>query len=739
MKVNISFSFLFTLLFVMKSFGQDAAIFPPPQTKRFIEAVRTDANLRIDGQMDEAIWKRAYRISDFVQVEPYQGERATQQTQLSVLYNDKFLFFGIMCGDSLGKKAVRAIDFKRDFDFRQHDLINLSIDGFRDARNAMVFATNPYGVQRDLLAFDDTYYDLDWDGLWKVRTSRTDTGWTAEIAIPWQTLRYSASGDSIQSWGFNMYRNRRLTNEISAFSPFPRAFSATRMDYAGQITMLNPPPPKPNIRVQPFMLFSRDVYHLPGQAEAIEENNFKPGADLKWAINNNAILDLTANTDFAQADVDRQVNNVTRFSVFFPERRQFFLENASLFGFNIRQSGDGSGGSMAIQPFFSRTIGLDDAGKPIPIDAGGRFVYRSTNMNAGVLAMRQRGDLLNPAAHFFVGRFSHNIGNQNRLGGMVTLKSKPNYTNVVSTLDGFFRISETQSVNTFVMHSRGGQVDRSGFAGIAQYYNSTNNYKIWLTQSFVSKDFNPEMGFVARKDIVGTTPGMNWFYRGKLLPFKKYIRAFEPGFLPEFYWQASTGRFIERQLWFFPFWLNFQRGGYVGYSVNPAFQRLTDSFSPLGIAIQAGDYRYFRQSFWFATDPSKIINLSGTLEWGTYFDGMLTSADINLQFAPSPHFSFNGKLNRNKFVDVGDLKGTRTIDLYGLEGRFAFNPRLQLIAFYQRNTEGDADNYNVRLAWEYQPLSFVYLVFNKNGFTQLDGTRQQEEHFIGKLSFLKQI
>jgi hypothetical protein len=234
--------------------------------------------------MNEAIWKRAYRISDFVQVEPYQGERATQQTYLSVLYNDKFLFFGIVCGDTLGKKAVRAVDFKRDFDFRQHDLINLSLDGFRDARNAMVFATNPYGVQRDLLAFDDTYYDVDWDGLWKVRTSRTDTGWIAEIAIPWQTLRYSASGDSVQEWGFNMYRNRRLTNEISAFSPFPRAFSATRMDYAGKITMLNPPPPKPNIRVQPYVLFSRDVYHVPGQTEALEENNFKPGGDIKWAI-----------------------------------------------------------------------------------------------------------------------------------------------------------------------------------------------------------------------------------------------------------------------------------------------------------------------------------------------------------------------------------------------------------------------------------------------------------------------
>src|SRR4029078_2660150 len=171
-----------------------------------------------------------------------------------------FIYFGIFSRDPLGRKAIRATHFKRDFNYLAHDLVTLTFDGFNDKRNAMCFASNAFGVQRDYLSFDDLYYDVDWDGLWKVRTTRTDSGWYAEVAIPWQTLRYKKTADSIQSWGFNMYRNRRLTNEISAFSPFPRVFSVLRMDYAGEITNLRPPPPKTNIRILPYVLGSYDHY-----------------------------------------------------------------------------------------------------------------------------------------------------------------------------------------------------------------------------------------------------------------------------------------------------------------------------------------------------------------------------------------------------------------------------------------------------------------------------------------------
>jgi len=217
--------------------------------------------IKIDGKLDEKEWSRAKLGPQFIQIEPLQGRSPNFETEVKVLYNRQHLFFGIFCRDSLGKKAIRATDFQRDFSYRQHDHIGLSFDGFNDQRNSMALFTNAYGVQRDLLNFDDVYIDLDWDGLWQVRTTRTDSGWYAEIAVPWQTLRYPKSKDSIQQWGFNLYRNRRLTNEISAFSPYPRSFTFMRMEYSGILKNLQPPPPKPNIRIQPYVLTSYDKYN----------------------------------------------------------------------------------------------------------------------------------------------------------------------------------------------------------------------------------------------------------------------------------------------------------------------------------------------------------------------------------------------------------------------------------------------------------------------------------------------
>ncbi|MBS1974297.1 MAG: carbohydrate binding family 9 domain-containing protein, partial [Bacteroidetes bacterium] len=304
-------------LFVYESSAQPADIFKPDSVKKEINAVQIHSSLHIDGVLNEPEWQLASPSPRFTQIEPYQGEAPTCETFIKVLYNKQDLYIGIFAKDPLGKKAIRAIDFKRDFNFLANDLVTLAFDGFNDRRNAMCFATNAYGVQRDYLSFDDLYFDIDWDGLWKVRTNRTDSGWSAEIEIPWQTLRYKKSTDSVQDWGFNAYRNRRLTNEITAFSPFPRAFSASRMEYAGTLKNLRPPPPKSNIRIQPYLLGAVDNYTGFDSTVKANQSNLKIGGDIKWAINPNNILDLTVNTDFAQADADLQVNNVSQFSVFF--------------------------------------------------------------------------------------------------------------------------------------------------------------------------------------------------------------------------------------------------------------------------------------------------------------------------------------------------------------------------------------------------------------------------------------
>lgn len=314
----------FSFLFASHLFAQDADSFKPDSVRKKMHAVATTSFLRIDGVLKEPEWNLATASPQFIQIEPHQHQKPNFETEVKVLYNRQYLYFGINALDSLGKKAIRAIDFKRDFNERQHDFVSLAFDAFNDKRNAMSFVTNAYGVQRDLLSFDDLYYDIDWNGLWEVRTARTDSGWTAEIAIPWQTLRYPKTTDTIQNWGFNILRNRRLTNEITAFSPFPRSFTSLRMDYAGILSDLRPPPPKSNIRLQPYILSSYDRFRGFDSSVKPKDGSVKIGGEVKWALSPNAVLDVTANTDFAQADADQQVNNVTRFSVFFPEKRQFF-------------------------------------------------------------------------------------------------------------------------------------------------------------------------------------------------------------------------------------------------------------------------------------------------------------------------------------------------------------------------------------------------------------------------------
>lgn len=726
------------LLFSLRSYCQVENIFKPDSIKKEIIATEIERNLKIDGILNEPEWNKAAPSPRFTEIEPQQGNPPAFETKVKVLYNREYLYLGIFSYDSLGKKAIRATDFKRDFDYRQHDLVNIAFDPFNDKRNAMCFAANAYGVQRDFLSFDDLYFDENWDGVWLLRTNRTDSGWYAEIAIPWQTLRYPRSRDSVQQWGFNIYRNRRLTNEITALSPYPRVFTASRMEYAGVLKNLRPPPPRPNIRFQPYVLSSFN--HLKGMDSSAGDNaEYKLGGDLKWAVSPSAVLDLTANTDFAQADVDLQVNNVTRFSVFFPEKRAFFLENASLFSPSIQQAPDASGGFMHLEPFFSRTIGLDTAGNPIPILGGARFVNRSSKANFGAIVMRQKETAASPGTNFFVGRYSQNFGQQNRIGGLLTVKNTGSYSNIESTIDGFFRLGESQSLNTILTHTVTTDTKKQGFAGFAQYFNTTNHYKIWWTQSVVTKDFDPQMGFVSRTDVVGTTPGMNWYYRGKKLPFKKLIRAYEPGFLPEFYWQASTGKFIERSLYFWPIWLNFQSGAYLGYAITPVYQNLTAPFVPLGVTIANGRYHFTQHEILFTTDPSKIVSLAGDYRWGSYFNGHLTTMDWKLLFAPIPHISILAEFNRNHFMNVGEPKSNAKIDLYIVQGRFALNPHLQLIAFYQRNSLDHSQNYNFRFSWEYQPLSYIYLIYNHTGFNNFQYVKQTEDHEIFKISYLKQF
>ena len=717
----IRFILFFSFSFV--AVGQQ--VFAPLANQMNLKPLRIDENIKADGHLDEAIWKQATAIHLDFQVEPFQGNKASFKTEVKVVYNHKYLYVAAIAHDTIGRNQYRSPNLKRDYMFEENDLFGIALDGFNDKRNAIVLQSNAYGVQRDLLSFDDRQYDVDWDGLYRVRTHRSDSSWVAEFAIPWQTLRYPTSQENeVQAWGINFFRVRRASNELSVWSPHPRSMSPLRMDYAGKMFGIVPPPPtKTNIRVNPYLLH--------------DKSGLKMGGEVKWAISPTSILDFTVNTDFAQADVDRQVNNLSRFSVFFPERRQFFLENASLFGTGLAPVNEVIGGSMRIQPFFSRTIGLDASAQPLAITAGTRYVYRSEQRNFGGIFMRQGEGDGDPFTNFWVARYAENIGKQNRIGALVTTKQSPSYQQSTGAIDGFVRFNDQFSFAGMATVTKDSKTNLDGFAEYGQFLYKGNLITAYWTHSVVGENYNPAMGFVSRRNIMSNSQGIDFNVRAKWLP--AFVRAWNPGVYTELYHSLSTGNLVEQRFLSGPLWFSLQNGGIIGAYVEASIQRLEDPFTPVGIMIKPGNFNYFRKGINLLSDPSSKYSGSFNYEWGGYYNGHLQYFQIKSRLSPIPHVNVGLSFERSLFEKVGTIPTNKQVDLAQIETRFALNPRVQLIGFYQKNTSDDLSALNLRFAWEYQPLSYIYLVFNQMESRRADGSRQNDQMILTKLSYLKQF
>jgi hypothetical protein len=343
--------------------------FPPPVVAPRLRAEKAMERLVLDGRLAEADWQRTVATDRFFRMEPKQGGDYTFKTAVKILFDEHNIYVGVFCADSLGKAGIRVQDFRRDFSFGENDIFAFQLDPQNLRRYCVSFQATPIGTQRDAQIFNDEVIDNDWDALWSVKTHIQADGWTAEFAIPFKSLRYEVpkAGETI-SWGFTAFRLARRAYEQTVYPAVPQSLSPYRMTYAAQLDGLELPKPALNLRLNPYFLYSYENRVANG-AEVQKTINPKVGGDAKWAVNSHAVFDLTFNTDFAQADVDRAVNNLTRFNVFFPERRQFFLENSGIY------PSDGGG----LYPYFSRTIGLANSqfnAVAVPINAGIRFNAR---------------------------------------------------------------------------------------------------------------------------------------------------------------------------------------------------------------------------------------------------------------------------------------------------------------------------------------------------------------------------
>ncbi|MEM9834873.1 MAG: DUF5916 domain-containing protein, partial [Bacteroidota bacterium] len=554
--------------------------------------------------------------------------------------------------------------------------------------------------------------------------------------IPWKTLRYPAGCNEL---GFILTRNIRSNNEYTSFPAVPRAFNVYRMPYEAILTGIEPPPPSANVQVVPYALVSNDRSSLDGDVTE-ESTDWKLGGEVKWVTGPSSVLDFTYNTDFAQADVDRQVVNLTRFSVLFPERRQFFLEGNEIYNMAAWDE---------LQPFFSRRIGLDDRGNPIPIDAGIRFTNRSDKQNIGLLAIRQRADGDTPAANFAVARYSANLSSQGRIGGMATLRhdeadeTGQSTTNLTATIDGFFR--PTQQINSFWMLSgsrTSGAMEDQGLSGATWTYYSNNWIYLGLVEAFVSEEYNPRAGFISANNYLLTSPAFTLKLRPKWLP--QFIREYNPGITTYLYNYLDDLSFREGFVSYQPLSVQFQDGSEFSYRISTNWQSLRNTFSPVGIDILPGDYTFTSHRFAYRSDFSRKMALSASYRLGGYFDGNLNTLSSSLRFAPSPHIQLTADYQFNRLIELGEAVRTVETNLIGTQLRLALNPRVQLISFLQYNTATESTTLNSRFVWEYSPLSYIYLVYNDNRRDLPDpetglSVTQHDQQGIFKVTYLRQF
>lgn len=705
----------------------------PPQ----IYAKRVKGSIKIDGKLNEPDWQEAPITKDFFRMEPRQGGAYTYKTEVCVLFDEKQLYIGVFCEDSLGKKGVRVQDLRRDFSDGENDIFSIQLDAQNLKQYCVSFQTTPYGNQRDLQNFNDKSTDNDWNALWSVRTHRTHTGYYAEFAIPFTSIRYDTQKEKEDiTWGITFSRLARRDYERTVFPAIPQSFSPYRMTYAAQLKGLELPDSGVNLRVEPYSLYQYTTTNNKGEENS--ESKIKFGGDAKWAISPRSVLDITVNTDFAQADVDRVVNNLDRFNIFFPERRQFFLENSGIWA---------GASSNLIRPFFSRKIGLE--GKfnaiPAPIDAGTRFTDRNDKRTLAGLYIHQRKTDNAPSANFGVFRYLQNYGKENNVGVMINHRLDENSkvldvdenNNTTATIDGLIRIKNKWTISYLVSSSYDDQTSKWGQAGsVFSGYRSNKMYWGWSTD-FVSKDYNPGTGFVFQNDAIKHNPGGYFVVRPKKLP---WIRRWDPGFFASYYHDfQNPEKFQQASLYLFPVYVFFKDNSFVEYSVTPSWQNINFDFNPLGISIEEKRYFYTRQFIRYNSDRSRKLSASFKYEWGGFYNGNRNTITAGMRYAPLPHIAITADYEHNNLKNIGIQKESLETDLYSASLRLALSPRMQLSTFYQYNSFNKQGRWNARFSWEYMPLSFIYLVFNDSQIKSSLDPIQRNQQFISKITFLKQF
>jgi hypothetical protein len=675
----------------------------------------------LDGTLNDPLWLQATPITDLRQREHFEGRAPTEQTEVRVLYSKREVYFGITCFDS-HPKGIFATELRRDVSQELDDYFEIIIDSSYDRRNAYVFQVNPLGTQRDALITEEQRTDSGagdgdpgWDGVWTSEARISERGWSATIAIPFSTLNFMQSNDVI--WGINFKRFLRRKNEEDLWSAWRRVDGAWRISRAGELHGISDIGSGRLFIVKPYGLggFS----HFPPSAAG---TGFTPGTtglytggvDVKLGLRSNLVANFTANTDFADADVDTQQFNLTPYKLFFPEKRQFFLENAGVFNFPL-------GGDLD-SLFFSRQIGIDPiTGQEVPINGGAKVTGSLGKFELGIMDVDTRHSGPNPYANYAVMRVKRALWGGSYVGAMGIDKRSGN------PLDSFNQTAGADTRLVFfkdlAVHMFAAQTRTPGFASGQTDFGGGFHYQSnWLeligAHRKIGPHFNPEVGFLERQDCICDYLDANFKVRPRI------ERVRELNFEGFMFHAPDTHHVLQTQEWQNTFRIDFNNGAYSDDDIVDVFtQRLIIPFNLYkNVSIPVGEYHWTRHQLTYGSPQDRRLTLNFYERFGTYYNGHLNEARVRATYRASERLSFNfaEQWNRFRLGATSDPAGNPLLPRSGdfsvvfgsFQTNYSFSRFLTLSTLLQMDTANNQGaSANIRLRWNYRPDSDLYVIY----------------------------
>lgn len=678
-------------------------------------------SVRIDGMLEEEDWAQAEVTEAFTQVEPREGTAPTGRTTVRVLAGSRALVIGIVCDDP-NPAGIVSFSVRRDATLTSEDHVRVVLGPFLDGRSGYIFSVNPSGARYDGLINPGGETDNpDWDGIWEAATTRTATGWTSEIAIPVHTLSFNPS---LRQWHFNVQRRIQRQLETVRWAFAARQYQVTQTSRAGLLTGLPEFSLGRGLTVRPAVT-SGGGWPAPS---ADIEGEFQPSLDLTQRLGANVVASLTANTDFAETEVDTRRTNLTRFPLFFPEKRTFFLEGDDIFGFGLGLNQD-------VLPYFSRRIGLVE-GQEVPIIAGTKINGRTGNTNFGGLLVgtnRKRG-VVDERALMAVGRVKQNIWRESWIGAIATTGDPLGRAGSWLTGGDFtYATSRFRGDKNFLAGVWGLATGREGLGGDTSAYGFKVDYPndLWdiqLTAKRLGRNFDPSIGFVPRRAVYLYNGQINNRTRLSRGPIQQLFHEFIPSLATDL-----SGNWESYRVFMAPLNWRFRSGDRFELNANPTGERLVAPFEIAdGIVIAPGAYNWMRYRVEVGTAQKRRVYSQITWWFGSFYDGDLDQWQWTGAWNPTPLVTVEFTGERN----VGRLRAGRlTQTLVGNRLRVNVSPDLSIASYVQYDTDSDSVGVNTRLRWTFSPAGDLFVVYNHNVRELLQRWQLDSNQLLVKLQY----